>query len=159
MADSAAESPSHSASVDPEEVAKFAALADDWWDSAGKFAPLHKLNPARLTFIRDRIAAHQGRDPLAERPLTGLRVLDIGCGGGLLCEPLTRLGADVTGIDAAEPNVAAAGRAAPPAGRATADPHPPPPTLPRASSRSTPATPAGSPRHSRTSRPRSPSIC
>ncbi len=116
MADSAAESPSHSASVDPEEVAKFAALADDWWDPAGTFAPLHKLNPARLTFIRDRIAAHQGRDPLAERPLTGLRVLDIGCGGGLLCEPLTRLGAEVTGIDAAEPNVAAAARHAAEAG-------------------------------------------
>ena len=110
MADSAAESPSLSASIDPDEVAKFAALAGDWWDPAGKFAPLHKLNPARLTFIRDRIAAHQGRDPLAERPLAGLRVLDIGCGGGLLCEPLTRLGAQVTGIDAAEPNVAAAAR-------------------------------------------------
>ena len=116
MADSAAESPSHSASVDPEEIAKFAALADDWWDPAGKFAPLHKLNPARLTFIRDRIAAHQGRDPLAERPLAGLRVLDIGCGGGLLCEPLTRLGAEVTGIDAAETNVAAAARHAAEAG-------------------------------------------
>ncbi len=116
MANSAAESPSHSASVDPDEVAKFAALADDWWDSAGTFAPLHKLNPARLTFIRDRIAAHQGRDPLAERPLAGLRVLDIGCGGGLLCEPLTRLGAEVTGIDAAEPNVAAAARHAAEAG-------------------------------------------
>ena len=116
MADSAAESPSHSASVDPDEVAKFAALADDWWDPVGKFAPLHKLNPARLTFLRDRIAAHQGRDPLAERPLAGLRVLDIGCGGGLLCEPLTRLGAQVTGIDAAEPNVAAAARHAAEAG-------------------------------------------
>ena len=116
MANSAAESPSHSASVDPDEVAKFAALAGDWWDPAGTFAPLHKLNPARLTFIRDRIAAHQGRDPLAERPLAGLRVLDIGCGGGLLCEPLTRLGAEVTGIDAAEPNVAAAARHAAEAG-------------------------------------------
>ncbi len=99
---------SHSASVDPDEVAKFAALAGEWWDPAGKFAPLHRLNPARLTFIRDRIAAHTGRDPLAERPLAGLRVLDIGCGGGLLCEPLARLGAQVTGIDAAEQNVVAA---------------------------------------------------
>ncbi len=116
MADSAAESPSHNASVDPDEVAKFAALADDWWDPAGKFAPLHRLNPARLTFIRDRIAALRDRDPLAERPLAGLRVLDIGCGGGLLCEPLTRLGAQVTGIDAAEPNVAAAARHAAEAG-------------------------------------------
>ena len=108
MADSASESQSHSASVDPDEIAKFAALAGEWWDPAGKFAPLHQLNPARLTFIRDRIAAHTGRDPLAERPLAGLRALDIGCGGGLLCEPLARLGAQVTGIDAAEPNVAAA---------------------------------------------------
>jgi 2-polyprenyl-6-hydroxyphenyl methylase/3-demethylubiquinone-9 3-methyltransferase len=99
---------SHSASVDPDEVAKFAALAGEWWDPAGKFAPLHRLNPARLTFIRDRIAAHKDRDPLAERPLAGIRVLDIGCGGGLLCEPLARLGAQVTGIDAAERNVAVA---------------------------------------------------
>ncbi len=106
MAESAGNS--HSASVDPDEVAKFAALAGEWWDPAGKFAPLHRLNPTRLTFIRDRIAAHAGRDPLAERPLAGLRVLDIGCGGGLLCEPMARLGAAVTGIDAAERNVAAA---------------------------------------------------
>ncbi len=114
MAESAGNS--HSASVDPDEIAKFAALAGEWWDPAGKFAPLHRLNPARLTFIRDRIAAHKDRDPLAERPLAGLRVLDIGCGGGLLCEPLTRLGAQVTGIDAAEPNVAAAARHAAEAG-------------------------------------------
>jgi 2-polyprenyl-6-hydroxyphenyl methylase/3-demethylubiquinone-9 3-methyltransferase len=106
MADSAADG--YSASVDPDEVAKFAALAGQWWDPGGKFAPLHRLNPARLTFIRDRIAAHAGRDPLAERPLAGLSVLDIGCGGGLLCEPLARLGAQVTGIDAAEKNVAVA---------------------------------------------------
>ena len=108
MAESAGHS--RSPSVDPDEIAKFAALAGDWWDPTGKFAPLHKLNPARLTFIRDRIAAHAGRDPLAERPLAGLSVLDIGCGGGLLCEPLTRLGATVTGIDAAGENIAAAAR-------------------------------------------------
>ncbi len=107
---------SRSASVDPVEVAKFAALAGEWWDPAGKFAPLHRLNPARLTFIRDRIAAHAGRDPLAERPLAGLRVLDIGCGGGLLCEPMARLGAAVTGIDAAETNVAVAAEHAAEAG-------------------------------------------
>ncbi len=106
----------HSASVDPGEVAKFAALAGEWWDPAGTFAPLHRLNPARLTFIRDRIAAHAGRDPLAERPLAGLRVLDIGCGGGLLCEPMARLGAAVTGIDAAEKNVAVAAEHAAEAG-------------------------------------------
>ena len=68
-----------STSVDPEEIAKFAALAGEWWDPAGKFAPLHRLNPARLTFIRDRIAALAGRDPLAERSLAELCVLDIGC--------------------------------------------------------------------------------
>ena len=116
MAESAAKSPSQSPSIDPDEVAKFAALADEWWDPAGKFAPLHRLNPARLSFIRDRIATHQGRDPSAEPPLAGLSVLDIGCGGGLLCEPLTRLGAAVTGIDAAAENVAAAARHATGAG-------------------------------------------
>ena len=79
MADSASESPSHSASVDPDEIAGFAALAEEWWDPAGKFAPLHRLNSARLTFIRDRIAAHAGRDPLAERSLAEHCVLDIGC--------------------------------------------------------------------------------
>ena len=88
-------------SVDPEELAKFSALAEAWWDPDGQFKPLHRLNPARLTFIRDRAAARFGRDPKAERPLAGLTVLDIGCGGGLLAEPLTRLGATVTGLDAA----------------------------------------------------------
>ena len=88
-------------SVDPEELAKFSALAEAWWDPEGQFKPLHRLNPARLTFIRDRAAARFGRDPKAERPLAGLTVLDIGCGGGLLAEPLTRLGATVTGLDAA----------------------------------------------------------
>ena len=88
-------------SVDPEELAKFSALAEAWWDPDGQFKPLHRLNPARLTFIRDRAAARFGRDPKAERPLAGLTVLDIGCGGGLLAEPMTRLGATVTGLDAA----------------------------------------------------------
>lgn len=83
-----------------DEIARFAAVADQWWDPDGKFRPLHQLNPARLQFIRDHLAAHFGRDPLAPLPLRGLSVLDIGCGGGLLCEPLTRLGARVTGIDA-----------------------------------------------------------
>ena len=92
-------------SVDPDEVAKFTAMAEAWWDPNGKFRPLHQLNPARLRFIRDRVCAHLGRDPLAARPLEGLRFLDVGCGGGLLCEPLTRLGARLTGIDAAEKNI------------------------------------------------------
>ncbi len=93
------------ASVDPSEVAKFEALAEEWWDPEGEFKPLHRLNPIRLRFIRDRIAAHLGRDPQVERPLAGIRLLDIGCGGGLLAEPMTRLGARVTAIDAAEKSI------------------------------------------------------
>ncbi|MCH8808833.1 MAG: bifunctional 2-polyprenyl-6-hydroxyphenol methylase/3-demethylubiquinol 3-O-methyltransferase UbiG [Proteobacteria bacterium] len=93
------------ASVDAAEVAKLSASAEEWWDPAGRFQPLHRLNPVRLAFIRDRVAAHAGRDPLAERPLRGLRLLDIGCGGGLLAEPLARLGAEVVGIDASPENV------------------------------------------------------
>jgi 2-polyprenyl-6-hydroxyphenyl methylase/3-demethylubiquinone-9 3-methyltransferase len=92
-------------SVDPEEIAKFSAMAEEWWDPQGKFRPLHTLNPTRLAFVRDRIAGHFGRDPLADRPLAGLNLLDIGCGGGLLAEPLSRLGAKVTGIDASERNI------------------------------------------------------
>lgn len=99
-----------SGSVDPDEVARFEAMADAWWDPAGPFRPLHKLNPVRIGFLRDRIAGHFGRDTRAERPLAGLRILDIGCGGGLVCEPLARLGASVTGIDAAEGNIAIARR-------------------------------------------------
>ena len=93
------------ASLDPEEIEKFTAMAAEWWDPEGKFKPLHRLNPTRLGFIRDRVAARFGREPLSARPLEGLSVLDIGCGGGLLAEPLTRLGAAVTGIDAAEQNL------------------------------------------------------
>ena len=103
-------------SVDPDEIAKFAALAEAWWDPNGKFRPLHQLNPVRLRFIRDRVCAHLGRDPLAPLPLEGIRLLDVGCGGGLLCEPLTRLGARVTGIDAAGENIGTAGRHAAEAG-------------------------------------------
>lgn len=95
----------HSPSIDPSEVAKFAAMAADWWDPRGKFRPLHKFNPTRLAFIRDRAAARFGRDAAARTPLSGLRLLDIGCGGGLLSEPMTRLGARVTGVDATEANV------------------------------------------------------
>jgi 2-polyprenyl-6-hydroxyphenyl methylase/3-demethylubiquinone-9 3-methyltransferase len=97
-----------SASIDPAETAKFAAMAEAWWDPQGKFRPLHKFNPTRLAFIRDRIAARHGRDPLAARPLADLRLLDIGCGGGLLAEPMARLGAEVMGIDAVERNIAVA---------------------------------------------------
>jgi 2-polyprenyl-6-hydroxyphenyl methylase / 3-demethylubiquinone-9 3-methyltransferase len=101
------------ASVDPAEVARFAALAGEWWSPDGKFAPLHRLNPVRLRFIRDRVAAHVGREaladqPLEDRPLGDVRILDIGCGGGLLCEPLARLGARMTGVDAGAEAIAVA---------------------------------------------------
>jgi len=96
--------------VDPAEIAKFEAMADAWWDPTGKFKPLHRLNPVRVRFIRDRLAAKLGRNPEEPEPLRGLSILDIGCGGGLLAEPLARLGAEVTGIDAAERNIAIARR-------------------------------------------------
>ncbi|GAB4227587.1 MAG: bifunctional 3-demethylubiquinone 3-O-methyltransferase/2-octaprenyl-6-hydroxy phenol methylase [Methyloligellaceae bacterium] len=100
--------PLHDPTLDSSEVARFAALAEEWWDPKGKFAPLHAMNPARLTFIRDAICAHAARDPKASRSLAGLSIADIGCGGGLLCEPLARLGASVTGLDPAEETIAAA---------------------------------------------------
>lgn len=87
-------------SIDAGEVAKFAALAAKWWDEAGEFRALHKMNPARIGIVRDALAAHFGRDVKGDRPLAGLSILDIGCGGGLVAEPLARLGASVTGIDA-----------------------------------------------------------
>jgi 2-polyprenyl-6-hydroxyphenyl methylase / 3-demethylubiquinone-9 3-methyltransferase len=92
-------------SVDPVEIARFAAMAEEWWNPDGKFRPLHKFNPIRLQLLRDRICAQFGRDKLQPAPLAGLRLLDIGCGGGLIAEPLARLGAHVTGIDAADRNV------------------------------------------------------
>jgi 2-polyprenyl-6-hydroxyphenyl methylase/3-demethylubiquinone-9 3-methyltransferase len=95
-------------SMDPAEIAKFAAMADAWWDPQGKFRPLHRLNPARLTYIRDSCAARFNRDAKASRLLAGLKVVDIGCGGGLLCEPLARLGATVSGIDAGTETIAIA---------------------------------------------------
>ncbi len=91
--------------IDPAEVEKFSKIADEWWDPFGKFKPLHKFNPARLSYIRDALCAHFGRDPRSGRPLDGLRLLDIGCGGGLVAEPMRRLGAVVTGIDASERNI------------------------------------------------------
>jgi len=89
-----------SATVDPKELAYYTAMAEEWWKPQGRFASLHRLNPVRLRFICDRVARHFGRNPDKHLPLQGLRVLDIGCGGGLLSEPMTYLGADVTGIDA-----------------------------------------------------------
>ena len=103
----------HQSSVDRDELARFAALGDAWWDPDGAFRQLHELNPTRLRYIRDRLAAHFERDIADQRPFAGLRLLDIGCGGGLVSEPMARLGADVFGIDAAADSVeAAAGHAA-----------------------------------------------
>lgn len=91
--------------VDPAEVAKFQAMAAEWWDPNGKFRPLHMMNPVRLDYITRQIAAEYGRDLTTARPFAGLRLLDIGCGGGLLSEPMARLGAEVVGADAAEGNL------------------------------------------------------
>ena len=87
------------------EIAKFEAMAAEWWDEGGKFKPLHMMNPVRLAYITRQIAGEYGRDLNADRPFEGLRILDIGCGGGLLCEPMARLGATVVGADAAPRNI------------------------------------------------------
>ncbi len=95
-------------SIDPGEVDKFRAMAGDWWSTTGKFAPLHKFNPVRLEFIREQAIRHFNLGDTGRRPLKGLRILDIGCGGGLVCEPLARLGAEITGVDAGDANIKAA---------------------------------------------------
>lgn len=95
-------------SVDNVEVARFAALAGEWWDPRGKFRPLHQINPPRLAFLREQILAHTGGDRLSAKPYSGLEILDVGCGGGLISEPLARLGANVTGIDPSAETIAAA---------------------------------------------------
>ena len=92
-------------SIDADEVAKFSAMAAEWWDPKGKFKPLHKFNPVRLGFIRDTAVAHFALDAQSRTPLKGLRLLDIGCGGGLVSEPMARLGASVVGVDASEANI------------------------------------------------------
>ncbi|MBE9635980.1 bifunctional 2-polyprenyl-6-hydroxyphenol methylase/3-demethylubiquinol 3-O-methyltransferase UbiG [Salipiger mangrovisoli] len=91
--------------VDPSEVAKFEAMAAEWWDPNGKFKPLHMMNPVRLDYITAQVAGEFDRDLATPRPFEGLRILDIGCGGGLLCEPMARLGAEIVGVDAAERNI------------------------------------------------------
>lgn len=103
-------------SLDPAELERFERLAAQWWDETGPMAPLHKLNPVRLAYIRDRACARFGRDAKVPRPLAGLDALDVGCGGGLLAEPLARMGARITGIDPAEPNLSVARRHAAAAG-------------------------------------------
>jgi len=97
--------PDRSTTLDRDEVARFAKLAGEWWDANGPFKPLHRINPVRLTYIRDQLCRKFGRDKAAAASLAGLSVLDIGCGGGLVAEPLARLGAEVTGIDPAPENI------------------------------------------------------
>ena len=96
------------ASVDPAEIDRFSALAETWWDADGPMRPLHRLNPVRLAYIRDKLCRQFDRDPASLKPLDGLAIVDVGCGGGLLSEPLARLGADVVGIDAATENIGVA---------------------------------------------------
>ena len=91
--------------ANPEDVARFTAMAETWWDPTGKFRPLHQLGPARIQFIKDNVCRHFGLNADADQPFQGLDVLDVGCGGGLLSEPMARLGANMTGIDAGEKNV------------------------------------------------------
>lgn len=100
--------PMPTASVDPDDVARFSAIAEEWWDPAGPFRPLHQLNPTRLAYLREVIGRHFDKDPAEVRPFSGLAVLDIGCGGGLVAEPMARLGAHVTAVDASARNIAVA---------------------------------------------------
>jgi len=100
--------PPPSTSVLPDEVAKFSAIADEWWDPQGKFKPLHKFNPERIRYVRDSMAAHFSRDLTQPNPFHGLSLLDVGCGGGLIAEPLARLGFNVTAIDASDKNIGVA---------------------------------------------------
>jgi 2-polyprenyl-6-hydroxyphenyl methylase/3-demethylubiquinone-9 3-methyltransferase len=91
--------------IDQADVDRFSAMADEWWDPLGKFRPLHKFNPLRLSYIKERVCDNFKLEPNKPKPFKGLRFLDIGCGGGLLCEPMARLGADVTGADASPTNI------------------------------------------------------
>lgn len=92
----------HQTSIDPAEVEQFSRIADEWWDENGKFKPLHRINPLRISYIRDKAEAH------FKRSMSGLNLIDIGCGGGLISEPMAKLGANVTGLDASEKNIAIA---------------------------------------------------
>lgn len=94
--------------VDKTEVERFAAMAAEWWDPRGKFRPLHQLNPTRLAFMREQILSHREEDSRSGKPFAGMTVLDVGCGGGLISEPLARMGAVVTGLDPAAENIAVA---------------------------------------------------
>lgn len=103
MTSAAAKQP-HS-TIDDAEVARFSAIAEEWWDERGKFAPLHKLGPTRIAYLRDQIIRHFSRDGASATPLKNLSLIDIGCGGGLIAEPMARLGAAVTGVDASDTNI------------------------------------------------------
>ena len=94
--------------IDTSEINKFTKMADEWWSTTGKFKPLHKFNPCRIIYIREKLIDHFALDSTNQNPLKNIKILDIGCGGGLLCEPLKRLGADIVGIDAGEKNIAVA---------------------------------------------------
>lgn len=91
--------------IDDAEVARFSAMADEWWNPIGKFKPLHKFNPVRLKYIKEQVCKKFDRDITSSSAFNGLRILDIGCGGGLLCEPMARLGAEIVGVDASETNI------------------------------------------------------
>ncbi len=97
--------PVHLSTLDPAEVEKFSKLAAEWWNPKGKMGVLHKFNPVRLAWIKEQVCARLGLDPMQREPFQGLRFLDIGCGGGLLCEPMARLGATVVGVDPSEKNI------------------------------------------------------
>ncbi|WGM45781.1 Ubiquinone biosynthesis O-methyltransferase [Brevundimonas sp. NIBR10] len=103
-------------SIDPADVARFSAQAAEWWDERGPFAPLHRFNPARLAFVRDRVGAHFGRNTRGRAPFEGLSLIDVGCGGGLLAEPMARMGFAVTAIDASAENIGTARAHAEPQG-------------------------------------------
>jgi 2-polyprenyl-6-hydroxyphenyl methylase/3-demethylubiquinone-9 3-methyltransferase len=105
MTDSASSIATPASSIDPDEVARFSALAAEWWDPKGKFGVLHKFNPVRLGYIHEKLCAHFGLDEKLAHPFKGLRILDIGCGGGLICEPMARLGATIVGVDASQKNI------------------------------------------------------
>ena len=98
----------HDASIDESEIARFEEVAAEWWDSNGQFRPLHRMNPTRVGYIRDTLCRHFGRTAGDPKPFDGLKIADVGCGGGLLCEPMARLGAQVTGVDAGEEAVSIA---------------------------------------------------
>jgi 2-polyprenyl-6-hydroxyphenyl methylase/3-demethylubiquinone-9 3-methyltransferase len=115
-AEQAASGGAWGASIDPADVARFSAQAALWWDARGPFAPLHKFNPSRLTFVRDRVAERFGRNARDRGPFKGLSLIDIGCGGGLLAEPMARMGFDVTAIDASSENIGTARAHAEPQG-------------------------------------------